>query len=71
MKKRYYILRLDLYTGEGSSLMCSSADIDYIFVVLLIANHNAEIIDYGYRSVIELLEAWGDVPFENRKSYKE
>jgi len=51
--------------------MCSSADIDYIFVVLLIANHNAEIIDYGYRSVIELLEAWGDVPFENRKSYKE
>ncbi len=71
MKKTYYILRLDLYTGEGSSLICSSADTDYMFVVLLIAGHNAEIIDYGYSSVAELLEAWGDVPFKNLKHIKD
>ncbi len=70
MKKTYYILRLDLFTGVGSSLICSSADTDYIFVVLLIAGHNAEIIDYGYSSVAELLEAWCDVPFKNLESFK-
>jgi len=65
MGKAYFILRLDSYTGEGSSMICSSANNDYMFAVLLVADHHAEIIDYGYSSIAELLEAWGDVKFEN------
>jgi hypothetical protein len=40
-----------------------------MFAVLLVTGHNAEIIDYGYSSVAELLEAWGDVSFENKKYF--
>lgn len=71
MGKAYFIIRLDSYTGEGSSMICSSANNDYMFAVLLVTGHNAEIIDYGYSSIAELSEAWNDVPFENRESFKE
>jgi hypothetical protein len=37
MKKTYYILRLDSYTGEESSLICSAANNDYMFAVLLVS----------------------------------
>lgn len=69
MKKTYYILRLDSYTGEESSLICSAANNDYMFAVLLVAGNQAEIIDYGYSSTAELLEAWGDAQFENIESF--
>jgi len=70
MGKAYFILRLDSYTGDASSMICRAATNDYMFAVLLVADHHAEIIDYGYTSVSELLEAWGDVPFENRESFR-
>jgi hypothetical protein len=65
MVKTYFILRLDSYTGEGSSLICSAANNDYMFAVLLVTGNNAEIVDFGYASVTELLAAWRDVHFEN------
>jgi hypothetical protein len=70
MEKTYYILRLDSYTGSGSSMICSAANNAYMFAVLLVAGHHAEIIDYGYSSIAELSEAWGDVPFENMENYR-
>jgi hypothetical protein len=70
MGKAYFILRLDSYTGEKSSLICCAANNDYMFTVLLVAGNQAEIIDYGYSSTAELLEAWGDVKFENRENFK-
>ncbi len=65
MVKTYFILRLDSYTGDGSSMICSAANNDYMFAVLLVAGNSAEIIDFGYSCVTELLTAWGDVHFEN------
>lgn len=71
MGKAYFILRLDSYTGDESSLISRAANNNHMFVVLLVAGHNAEIIDYGYSSVTELLEAWCDVPFENSNYIKD
>jgi hypothetical protein len=70
MGKTYFILRLDSYTGEGSSLICRAANNDYMFAVLLVTGHNAEIIDYGYSSITELSESWNAVPFENLESFE-
>ena len=65
MGKAYFILRLDSYTVEESSLICSAANNDFMFAVLLVDGSHAEIIDYGYPRIAELLEAWGDTKFEN------
>jgi hypothetical protein len=70
MGKAYFILRLDSYTGDASSMICRAANNDYMFAVLLVADHQAEIIDYGYSSMTALLEAWGDVQFENLKNFE-
>jgi hypothetical protein len=64
-KKRYFILHLDSYAGEGSSLICAASSNDYMFCVLVVVGQTAEIIDYGYSSITELKEAWKDVWFEN------
>jgi len=70
MGKAYFILRLDSYTGDESAMICSVTNNDYMFAILLIADHHAEIIDYGYSSITELLEAWGDVQFDNIKNFE-
>jgi hypothetical protein len=70
MGKAYFILRLDSYTGDESSMICRAKNIDYMFAVLLVAGNQAEIIDYGYSSIVELLEAWGDVQFENIEFFR-
>lgn len=70
MGKSYFILRLDSYNGDESSMICSAANNDYMFAVLLVAGNQAEIIDYGYSRIAELLEAWGDVEFENIEIFR-
>ena len=70
MGKAYFILRLDSDTGDESSMICRAKNIDYMFAVLLVAGNQAEIIDYGYSSIVELLEAWGDVQFENIEFFR-
>ena len=68
--KKYYILKLDSYDGEGSSLMVNVDGLDCMHVVLVVEGKSAEIVDWGYPSVDELLEAWDNVEFENLKEFE-
>ena len=68
--KKYYILKLDSYEGEGSSLMANANGEDCMYVVLCVEGKSAEIVDWGYPTVDELLEAWSNVEFENIEGYR-
>ena len=68
--KKYYILKLDSYEGEGSSLVVSADGSDCMYVVLVVEGKSAEIVDWGYPSVKELLDAWDNVEFENVGEFK-
>ena len=65
MEKKYYILKLDSYEGEGSSLTVNADGSDSMYVVLNVEGSSAEIVDWGYPTVDDLLEAWNNVKFEN------
>ena len=68
--KKYYILKIDSYEGEGSSLMVNADGAGSMYVVLCVEGTSAEIVDWGYPSVDELLEAWSNVEFENIEEFK-
>ena len=68
--KKYFILKLDSYEGEGSSLMVTADGADCMYVVLCVDDKSAEIVDWGYSTVDELLEAWNNVEFENIGEFK-
>ncbi|MBQ3287914.1 MAG: hypothetical protein IJH50_00715 [Kiritimatiellae bacterium] len=44
--------------------------LDCMHVVLVVEGKSAEIVDWGYPSVNELLEAWDNVEFENLKEFE-
>ena len=67
--EKHFILRLDAYESEGSSLSVDANGEATMFVVLLVEERSAEIVDWGYESVGALLEAWHDTKFENRDEY--
>ena len=67
--KKYFILKLDSYEGEGSSLMATADGSDGMYVVLCVEDKSADIVDWGYATVDELLEAWNNVEFENLKEF--
>lgn len=64
-QKKYYVLRLDSYSGGNSSLQCEADGQDRMFCVLLVSNGNAEIIDMGYSSLEQLLATWKNIHFVN------
>ena len=68
--KRYYILKIRSYEGEESSLTVNAGGADTMYVVLLVGEKSAEIVDWGYETVDQLLEAWNNVEFENAEEYK-
>ena len=68
MTKQYYILKLDSYSGENSSLVCNAGGLDSMYCVLLADNSNAEIVDWGNSNIDELLSAWKDISFKNAGS---
>ena len=70
MEKKYYILKIDSYEGEESSLMVNANGSDAMYVVLVVDGKSAEIVDWGYETVDQLLEAWNNVEFENVGEYK-
>ena len=70
MEKKYYILKIDSYEGEESSLMVNANGSDAMYVVLGVDGKSAEIVDWGYETVDQLLEAWNNVEFENAEEYK-
>ena len=63
--KKYFILKLDSYEGEGSSLTVDADGSDRMYVVLNVEGVSAEIVDWGYPTVDDLLAAWNNVTFEN------
>ena len=67
--KKHYILKLDSYDGEGSSLMVTADGSDSMYVVLCVEGKSADVVDWGYPTVDELLEAWNNVAFENLKEF--
>ena len=70
MEKKHYILKIDSYEGEESSLTVSANGSDVMYVVLVVDGKSAEIVDWGYETVEQLLEAWNNVVFENIDEYK-
>ena len=70
MEKKHYILKIDSYEGEESSLMVNANGSDAMYVVLAVEGRSAEIVDWGYETVEQLLEAWNNVEFENIDEYK-
>ena len=65
MEKKYYILKLDSYEGEVSSLAVVADGSDSMYVVLNVEGSSAEIVDWGYPTVDDLLAAWDNVTFDN------
>ena len=68
--KKYFILKLDSYEGEGSSLAVDADGSDSMYVVLNVEGLSAEIADWGYSTVDDLLAAWDNVTFENVGEFK-
>ena len=69
MEKKYYILKIDSYEGEESSLMVNANGSDAMYVVLVVEGQSAEIVDWGYSTIDDLLAAWDNVAFENFEEY--
>ena len=67
--KKYYILQIDSYDGEGSSLFVDAAGSSTMYVMLMVENAHAAIVDWGYSSVAELVAAWADVKIENLQEF--
>ena len=63
--KKHYILKIDSYDGDESSLMVNANGSDAMYVVLVIEGQSAEIVDWGYSTVDALLAAWDNVTFDN------
>ena len=68
--KKYFILKLDSYEGDGSSLTVDAGGADSMYVVLNVEGQSAEIVDWGYSTVDDLLAAWANVTFENVDEFK-
>ena len=41
-----------------------------MYVVLCVEGKSADIVDWGYATVNELIEAWNNVEFENIEEYR-
>jgi len=67
--KKYFILRIESYEGDESSLMVNANGSDAMYVVLNVEGRSAEIVDWGYSTVDDLLAAWNNVAFENIGEY--
>ena len=68
--KKHYILKIDSYEGEESSLTVNANGSDVMYAVLVVEGQSAEIVDCGYSTVYDLLAAWANVTFENGDEFK-
>ena len=70
MEQKHYILKLDSYEGDGSSLTVNADGADSMYVVLNVEGQSAEIVDWGYSTADELLAAWDNVTVENVDEFR-
>jgi len=68
--KKYFILKIDSYAGDESSLFVNAGGSESMYTVLLVDGRSAEIVDWGYESVEELLDSWRGTTFENLGEYQ-
>ncbi len=67
--RQYLVLKLESFQGEDTFLNCGNEEQDYLYCVVLVDAHgSAEIIDNGYRSAVEALEAWPEAGLNPRES---
>lgn len=61
-ERKLYIVKLESYSGECSSLQCDSegSDEDAMYCICAVLDDHAEIIDYGYNSLEQAQEVWPD-----------
>jgi len=67
---KYYMLKLESYQGETSSLLCFShtdTKTKHVFCVVAVWPNNAVIVDAGYLTAEELLAARTDIVIANPK----
>jgi hypothetical protein len=57
-KKKFYILKLESYFGEYSSLHCESEGNDFMYCICLVNDNKAIMIDYGYKSLEQAQSIW-------------
>lgn len=69
MGKKYYILKIDSYDGDESSLMVNVNGSDSMYDVLVVDGTSAEVVYWGYTTVERLLDAWNNVALENIKEF--
>jgi len=58
MKKMRFIVKLESYEGEDTFLRCGNGEQDFLFAIALLVDGHLEIVDNGYRTQKEALEAW-------------
>ena len=68
--KKYFVLKIDAYEGEGSSLTVDADGANSMYVVLSVEGSSAEIVDWGYPTVDDLLAAWDNVTVENVDEFR-
>ena len=65
MADKCYIIKSGSYEDDESSLTVDADGADSMYVVLNVEGSSAEIVDWGYPTVDDLLVAWDNVTFEN------
>jgi hypothetical protein len=58
MEQMRFVVKLESYEGEDTFLRCGNEGQDFLFAIALLVDGYLEIIDNGYRTQIEALEAW-------------
>lgn len=57
--KQYAILKIESFEGQDVFIRCGSTNQDFLFAVIAIDSDGAaEIVDSGYRSLSEAVDAW-------------
>ena len=58
MERQRFIVRLESYEGEDTFLRCGDEHQDFLFAIAVLADGYLTIVDNGYRSQSEAIEAW-------------
>ena len=67
---KYYLLKMESYQGEGSSIWCypiTNHQQDYVFCVVAVGSEDAEMVDAGYVTAEELFAARKDLKITQPK----
>jgi hypothetical protein len=56
--KTCVVVKIESYDGEDTHLHCGDEVQDFLFCIVLIDGGATEIVDNGYRSYAEAIDAW-------------